>query len=138
LLDEAIGQEVRAWCNLRRWKRRCWRAKKKLATKTTSYKPYGEIWRRPPAAGRAQKQHDAAAPENRLVADEPEGRWNQASRPGLVGGRIIQHSVNLLLPEGFVDQPTEKEEELGAGVPLPVLQPARYCTCLRSCVSILG
>lgn len=30
------------------------------------------------AASRAQRQYDAADPENRLVADELERRWNQA------------------------------------------------------------
>ncbi|HMD75743.1 MAG TPA: hypothetical protein VKG86_00070, partial [Terracidiphilus sp.] len=30
------------------------------------------------AAGRAQKQYDATDPENRLVANELEHRWNQA------------------------------------------------------------
>ncbi|MEM5373550.1 recombinase family protein, partial [Paraburkholderia azotifigens] len=30
------------------------------------------------AAQRAQKQYDAADPENRLVADELERRWNDA------------------------------------------------------------
>lgn len=30
------------------------------------------------AASRAQRQYDAADPENRLVTDELERRWNQA------------------------------------------------------------
>ena len=44
------------------------------------------------AAGRAQKQYDAADPENRLVADELERRWNQAlQRVQEVELRIEQH-----------------------------------------------
>ena len=44
------------------------------------------------SAGRAQKQYDAADPENRLVADELERRWNQAlQRVREVELRIDQH-----------------------------------------------
>jgi hypothetical protein len=44
------------------------------------------------AARRAQKQYDAADPENRLVADELERRWNQAlQRVHEIEGRIDQH-----------------------------------------------
>jgi DNA invertase Pin-like site-specific DNA recombinase len=44
------------------------------------------------AAQRAQKQYDAADPENRLVADELERRWNQAlQRVHEIEGRIDQH-----------------------------------------------
>jgi DNA invertase Pin-like site-specific DNA recombinase len=44
------------------------------------------------SAGRAQKQYDAADPENRLVADELERRWNQAlQRVREVELRIEQH-----------------------------------------------
>jgi len=44
------------------------------------------------AAQRAQKQYDAADPENRLVADELERRWNQAlQRVREVELRIEQH-----------------------------------------------
>ena len=44
------------------------------------------------AAGRAQKQYDAADPENRLVADELERRWNQAlQRVQEVELRIDEH-----------------------------------------------
>ena len=44
------------------------------------------------SAGRAQKQYDAADPENRLVADELERRWNQAlQRVRAVELRIEQH-----------------------------------------------
>ena len=44
------------------------------------------------SAGRAQKQYDAADPENRLVADELERRWNQAlQRVQEVELRIEQH-----------------------------------------------
>ena len=44
------------------------------------------------AAGRAQKQYDAADPENRLVANELEHRWNQAlQRVQEVELRIEQH-----------------------------------------------
>jgi len=44
------------------------------------------------AARRAQKQYDAADPENRLVADELERRWNQAlQRVQEIEVRIEQH-----------------------------------------------
>jgi hypothetical protein len=44
------------------------------------------------AAQRAQKQYDATDPENRLVADELERRWNQAlQRVREIEGRIDQH-----------------------------------------------
>jgi hypothetical protein len=44
------------------------------------------------AASRAQRQYDAADPENRLVADELERRWNQAlERVREIEQRIAQH-----------------------------------------------
>jgi hypothetical protein len=44
------------------------------------------------AAQRAQRQYDAADPENRLVAGELEHRWNQAlQRVGEIETRIEQH-----------------------------------------------
>jgi DNA invertase Pin-like site-specific DNA recombinase len=44
------------------------------------------------AAQRAQKQYDATDPENRLVADELERRWNHAlQRVHEIEGRIDQH-----------------------------------------------
>lgn len=44
------------------------------------------------AASRAQRQYDAADPENRLVADELERRWNQAlARVREVEARITSH-----------------------------------------------
>ena len=47
------------------------------------------------AAQRAQKQYDATDPENRLVADELERRWNHAlQRVHEIEGRIDQHRHN--------------------------------------------
>lgn len=44
------------------------------------------------AASRAQRQYDAADPENRLVADELERRWNQAlARVREIEQRIAEH-----------------------------------------------
>ena len=44
------------------------------------------------AAHRAQKQYDATDPDNRLVADELERRWNQAlQRVREIEARIDQH-----------------------------------------------
>ncbi len=44
------------------------------------------------AASRAQRQYDAADPENRLVADELERRWNQAlARVREIEQRIADH-----------------------------------------------
>jgi len=82
-----------AWCNLRQWTRRFWRANKKPASKTTSYKPYDEICKQPAIPrGAHRNQYDAADPENRLVADELERRWNQAlQRVREVELRIEQH-----------------------------------------------
>jgi len=59
------------------------------------------------AAQPAQKQYDAADPENRLVADELERRWNQAlERVHEIEGRIDQHvqgqrQIPAPLPEAF-------------------------------------
>jgi DNA invertase Pin-like site-specific DNA recombinase len=48
------------------------------------------------AASRAQRQYDAADPENRLVADELERRWNQAlERVREIEQRITQHTGTL-------------------------------------------
>jgi hypothetical protein len=48
------------------------------------------------AASRAQRQFDAADPENRLVADELERRWNGAlERVREIEGRIAHHSASL-------------------------------------------
>lgn len=48
------------------------------------------------AAQRAQRQYDAADPENRLVADELERRWNQAlERVREIEQRIAQHTGTL-------------------------------------------
>jgi DNA invertase Pin-like site-specific DNA recombinase len=58
------------------------------------------------AAQRAQKQYDATDPENRLVADELERRWNQAlQRVHEIEGRIDQH----LLGQRHVATPTREE-----------------------------
>jgi hypothetical protein len=64
------------------------------------------------AAQRAQKQYDAADPENRLVADELERRWNQAlQRVQEIELRIEQHVQG----QGKVTTPTREEfEELAA------------------------
>jgi hypothetical protein len=58
------------------------------------------------AAQRAQRQYDAADPENRLVADELERRWNQAlHRVHEIEGRIDQHV------QGQRQIPTPSREE---------------------------
>ena len=58
------------------------------------------------AAQRAQKQYDATDPENRLVADELERRWNQAlQRVHEIEGRIDQH----LQGHRHVATPTREE-----------------------------
>jgi len=64
------------------------------------------------AAQRAQKQYDAADPENRLVADELERRWNQAlQRVHEIEGRIDQH----LQGQHQIAAPTREEfEDLAA------------------------
>jgi DNA invertase Pin-like site-specific DNA recombinase len=47
------------------------------------------------AAARAQRQYDAADPENRLVTDELERRWNNAlERVHEIESRIAQHASN--------------------------------------------
>ena len=63
-------------------------------------------------AQRAQKQYDAADPENRLVADELERRWNQAlQRVHEIEGRIDQH----LQGQQQIVAPTREEfEDLAA------------------------
>lgn len=61
------------------------------------------------AASRAQRQYDAADPENRLVADELERRWNQAlERVREIEQRMAQHSDTL--PE----EPVPTMEEFAA------------------------
>lgn len=64
------------------------------------------------AAHRAQKQYDAADPENRLVADELERRWNLAlQRVREIEQRIEQHVQG----QGKATTPTREEfEELAA------------------------
>jgi DNA invertase Pin-like site-specific DNA recombinase len=64
------------------------------------------------AAQRAQKQYDAADPENRLVADELERRWNQGlQRVQEIELRIEQHVQG----QGKTTTPTREEfEDLAA------------------------
>src|SRR5207302_1051416 len=64
------------------------------------------------AAQRAQKQYDAADPQNRLVADELERRWNQAlQRVQEIELRIEQH----IHCQGKTTTPTREEfEDLAA------------------------
>jgi len=64
------------------------------------------------AAQRAQKQYDAADPQNRLVADELERRWNQAlQRVQEIELRIEQH----IQGPGKTTTPTREEfEDLAA------------------------
>jgi hypothetical protein len=58
------------------------------------------------AAQRAQKQYDAADPQNRLVADELERRWNQAlQRVQEIEQRIEQHVHG----QGKTTTPTREE-----------------------------
>ena len=58
------------------------------------------------AAQRAQKQYDAADPDNRLVADELERRWNHAlQRVHEIEGRIDQHV------HGQPQRPVPRQEE---------------------------
>jgi DNA invertase Pin-like site-specific DNA recombinase len=58
------------------------------------------------AAQRAQKQYDAADPQNRLVADELERRWNQAlQRVQEIELRIEQHVHG----QGKTTTPTKEE-----------------------------
>ena len=60
------------------------------------------------AARRAQKQYDAIDPENRLVADELERRWNAAlQRVRAIEARIDQHGSNHHQPA----VPTREEFE---------------------------
>jgi DNA invertase Pin-like site-specific DNA recombinase len=60
------------------------------------------------AASRAQKQYDATDPENRLVADELERRWNQAlQRVRQLETRIEQHTQHQNLHE--VPEPDQFE-----------------------------
>jgi DNA invertase Pin-like site-specific DNA recombinase len=64
------------------------------------------------AAQRAQKQYDLADPENRLVTDELERRWNEALRRVQdVEQRIDQHNRQ----QAAVDRPTREDfESLGS------------------------
>ena len=72
-----------------------------------------DAWRRDLEAARygaqrAQKQYDAADPQNRLVADELERRWNQAlQRVQEIELRIEQHAQG----QGKTTTPTREEFE---------------------------
>jgi Recombinase zinc beta ribbon domain len=68
------------------------------------------------AAQRAQRQFDAADPENRLVADELERRWNQAlQRVREVEGRIEQHSLSVgRVPSAGVEEFADLAAQLEA------------------------
>jgi DNA invertase Pin-like site-specific DNA recombinase len=69
------------------------------------------------AAQRTQRQYDAADPENRLVADELERRWNQAlERVRKVERRIAQHSGGAQKEEtpATVDEFSALAEQLEA------------------------
>jgi len=68
------------------------------------------------AAQRAQKQYDAADPENRLVADELESRWNNAlERLQAIERRIEQHrSRNPQPPAATIDEFSELADDLEA------------------------
>jgi hypothetical protein len=60
------------------------------------------------SARRAQKQYDSADPENRLVADELERRWNQALRRA----QVIEHQIEQhVRDQGQVTPPTREELE---------------------------
>jgi DNA invertase Pin-like site-specific DNA recombinase len=64
------------------------------------------------AAQRAQRQYDAADPENRLVADELERRWNQAlQRVVEIEMRIAQH---LQGPQQVATPTRQEFEDLAA------------------------
>jgi hypothetical protein len=64
------------------------------------------------AAQRAQRQYDATDPENRLVADELERRWNQAlQRVDEIEQRMAQH---LREPQPVVTPTREEFEDLAA------------------------
>jgi DNA invertase Pin-like site-specific DNA recombinase len=61
------------------------------------------------AAHRAQRQYDAADPENRLVADELERRWNQAlGQVREIENRVAQHCTPAR------QEPTATVEEFSA------------------------
>src|SRR5437016_12588842 len=45
-IDLFPTERCRAWYNLRQWKRRYWRAKKKPVSRTTSWTPGDETWKR--------------------------------------------------------------------------------------------
>ncbi len=61
------------------------------------------------AAGRAQKQYDAIDPENRLVADELERRWDRA----LAQVRDLERRLDELRKEEPTAVPGREEEFLG-------------------------
>jgi hypothetical protein len=100
----------------------CWQANRKLASKTTLEALRRDLQAARYAAQRAQKQYDAADPENRLVTEnrpsnnELERRWNQSlQRVQELELRIEQHThthhTNTTSPtrEQFEDLATELE-----------------------------
>src|SRR4029450_2707191 len=82
-----------AWCSQQQSKQRRWQASNSRAVSTRSSPPLQRD-RQPPryTAQRAQKQSAQIDPDNRLVADELERRWNQALlRVREVESQIEQH-----------------------------------------------
>jgi DNA invertase Pin-like site-specific DNA recombinase len=65
------------------------------------------------AAQRAQKQYDATDPENRLVADELERRWNQALQRVREVELRLEQQVSLS-GQGAVAEPEEEFADLAA------------------------
>src|SRR6202011_6300675 len=61
------------------------------------------------SAGRAQKQYDAADPENRLVSDELERRWNRA----LEHVRELEQRIDELNGEEPNTEPLTGDEFVG-------------------------
>src|SRR5262249_59268385 len=61
------------------------------------------------AAQRAQRQYDAADPENRLVADELERRWNRA----LEQAHELEQRIERLKQEEPEIEPAAQDEFVG-------------------------
>ena len=88
------------------------------------------------AASRAQRQYDAADPENRLVADELERRWNHAlARVREIEQRLASHdSARIAEPAPTLDEFTALAERLEALWEHPSTDPRLKKRIVRSLI----
>ena len=91
-VDAAVSAEVLSVVRPPGIEAATWRTVKTHRSTTTFAPPWSEIWGPHGTPLRVPNQYDAADPENRLVADELEKRWNQAlARVREIAQRVANH-----------------------------------------------